>query len=68
MLMELIKNIEMTKMTLNQETPFIQVIDNPVLPLPVDRPNKFNFMLMGTILSILFSLLYLTGNKILRGL
>lgn len=46
MLLELIKNIETTKMSLREEMPIIQIIDRPVLPLPVERANLIKEILL----------------------
>ncbi|SDP56920.1 Chain length determinant protein [Mucilaginibacter sp. OK268] len=37
---EIVKNLEISKISLRQEMPLIQVIDRPVLPLPVDKISK----------------------------
>jgi hypothetical protein len=68
MLMELIKNIEMTKMTLSEETPLFQIIDHPVLPLPVSRPDRLTFMLLGTVVFGFSSILYFVIRRILVNL
>ncbi|MDB5123357.1 MAG: lipopolysaccharide biosynthesis protein [Mucilaginibacter sp.] len=39
-LSELVKNLEISKMTLLQQTPLIQVIDKPILPLKKHRTGK----------------------------
>jgi hypothetical protein len=36
-LTELIKQVELAKVTLRKEKPLIQVIDRPILPLPKER-------------------------------
>lgn len=64
MLMELIKNIEMTKMTLSEETPLLQIIDHPVLPLPVSRPNWLMFTLIGIGVFGISSIIYLVFRRI----
>jgi hypothetical protein len=64
MLMELIKNIEMTKMTLNEETPLFQIIDHPVLPLPVNRPNRLKFIILGSVAFGISSIIYLYLRRI----
>ncbi|HQT24911.1 MAG TPA: lipopolysaccharide biosynthesis protein, partial [Daejeonella sp.] len=49
MLLELIKNIETTKMSLRDEMPLIQIIDRPILPLPVERPNLVKEVIVWTV-------------------
>jgi len=60
---ELVKNLEMSKMGLLKETPLIQVIDQPILPLSTNKTNNlmgiiigfvFIFILMGAFFSIKF--------------
>jgi hypothetical protein len=47
---ELSKNLESRKMTLTQETPLIQVIDSPALPLQVILPDPKMYAIIGAIL------------------
>ena len=49
-LTELIKNLEMTKITLQKETPLIQVIDEPVFPLQKVIFSKIKGVLTGMVL------------------
>jgi hypothetical protein len=44
---EIIKNLEISKVSLVQETPIIQVIDAPVLPLSVDHIGKIKGSVIG---------------------
>lgn len=44
---EMKKNLEVMKMTINQETPLVQVIDAPVYPLEKDRLGKVKGILIG---------------------
>lgn len=44
---EIIKNLEISKLSLRQETPLIQVIDRPVLPLPVYVLGKLKSVIVG---------------------
>ena len=44
---EMIKNIEMLKLDLARETPLIQVIDSPVLPLENDKWGKKKGLIAG---------------------
>jgi hypothetical protein len=51
---ELAKNVEIAKMTLLQETPLVQVIDRPILPLRIEKFGKSDGIILGgLILSIL---------------
>jgi hypothetical protein len=48
---ELVKNLEIAKMSLLQATPLIRVIDSPVLPLDMERVGKSKGILYGGIIS-----------------
>jgi tetrahydromethanopterin S-methyltransferase subunit G len=57
---EIVKNLEISKITLRQEKPLIQVIDSPVLPLFVAKVGKVKGILIGVVLGCvlcIFSLL-----------
>lgn len=49
-LTELVKQSELAKVTLRKETPLIQIIDRPILPLAKVRFGKAQGILMGGIL------------------
>ncbi|MFM1754722.1 MAG: hypothetical protein RLZZ236_1661 [Bacteroidota bacterium] len=67
-LTELVKQTELAKVTLRKETPLIQVIDRPILPLPKEQLGKAKGILLGGVLAgflTLFVLLFrLVLNKI----
>jgi hypothetical protein len=46
---EIVKNLEISKISLRQETPLIQLIDQPILPLDVDKVGKFKGAFIGLI-------------------
>lgn len=50
------QNLEMAKFTLSQETPVIQIIDTPVLPLKIDKMSRLKAALIG---SFLFGFLFI---------
>lgn len=50
-LTELVKQTELAKVTLRKETPLIQVIDRPILPLPKERFGKAKGLVMGGFLA-----------------
>lgn len=52
-LTELVKNLELARISLRQETPLIQVIDEPVLPLKKERLGKAKGFMLGGILLVL---------------
>jgi hypothetical protein len=65
-LTQLVTNLEMAKVTLLRETPLIQLIDRPVLPLKKDKPGKAKSLLMGGILAGFLIVLYLIARKLLK--
>ncbi|BDU23588.1 Wzz/FepE/Etk N-terminal domain-containing protein [Flavobacterium sp. GSB-24] len=50
-LTELVKQSELAKVTLRKETPLIQVIDKPILPLPKEKFGKLKGLILGGILA-----------------
>ncbi len=44
---EIVRNLEVSKISLRQEAPLIQLIDRPILPLAVDRISKVKGILIG---------------------
>ncbi|MES2376100.1 MAG: lipopolysaccharide biosynthesis protein [Bacteroidota bacterium] len=61
-LSELVKNLEIAKMSLLQETPLIQIIDKPILPLEREKSNKFFAMIIGACLLSFLAAIYLIVN------
>jgi len=60
-LTELVKQSELAKVTLRKETPLIQIIDKPILPLPKEQFGKAKGILMGGFLAgflVVFSLIF----------
>jgi len=56
---ELLKNLELSKITLRRETPLIQIIDAPMLPLKKVRTGKFFSGLLFSICAFIFSSSYM---------
>jgi hypothetical protein len=67
-LTELVKQSEMAKVTLRKETPLIQVIDRPILPLSKERFGKAKGIVMGGFLAFFFMGLFLSMRRFLREL
>jgi uncharacterized protein involved in exopolysaccharide biosynthesis len=64
-LTQLVTNLEMAKVSLRKETPLIQVIDRPILPLKKEKVGKLKSLILGgflagflTILILVFRILY----------
>ena len=62
-LTQLVGNLELAKISLRKETPLIQVIDTPILPLPKEKLGKLKAGILGGFLSGLFSVLFLVFMK-----
>ena len=65
-LTQLVTNLEMAKVTLLRETPLIQLIDRPTLPLKKEKPDKAKSLLMGGILSGFLTMLYFIVRKLVN--
>ncbi len=63
---ELLKNLELSKFNLLRETPLIQVIDEPMLPLKVIKTGRLLGMIYGGLLAGFLCLCYLTFIYMLR--
>lgn len=67
-LTELVKQSELAKVTLRKETPLIQVIDHPILPLPNEKFGKAKGILIGGILTGFLAVLFLLVKRIFNSL
>jgi len=63
---EVVKNLEISKTILNQETPVIQMVDQSTFPLPKERVGKLKSLILGVLLAGFFIILYLLAQKWLR--
>jgi uncharacterized protein involved in exopolysaccharide biosynthesis len=64
----IIQNLEMTKFQRSQEEPIIEIIDEPILPLKVEKFGKAKGILIGGFLTGLLLLGFLVLRKVLKGL
>jgi hypothetical protein len=60
---ELLKNLELAKITLRKETPLIQPIDSPQLPLEIEKPGKVLYPVLGGIIGFILCVFYLVFKK-----
>jgi hypothetical protein len=65
-LTELVKQTEMAKVTLRNETPLIQVIDSPILPLAKARFGKAKGLVLGGFLAGFLVVLGLITRRLLK--
>ncbi len=64
---EIVKNLEIAKINLRQEKPLIQVIDSPVLPLPIDKVSKVKGIIIGFFIGLVFITCWLLLKRVLSG-
>lgn len=67
-LTELVKNLEISKVSLRKETPLIQVIDQPIFPLEKQRKSKVVSGIVGGILCGFLAIAWLLLSKIFRNI
>lgn len=65
-LTELVKNLEISKVSLRKETPLIQVIDEPIYPLPAKKHGKVLSFIVGAFLSGLAGMIWLSTRRALK--
>lgn len=63
---EIIKNLEMAKITFRKDKPLIQIIDEPVLPLESDRVGKLIGLIVGGMLGGVLVVMGLSFRKFLK--
>jgi hypothetical protein len=66
LLTSLLANLEISKVSLRKETPLIQVIDSPKLPLEKEKKSRLKYMILGGFLAGFLSVIYLIFSKLLR--
>ena len=67
-LTEIVKQAELAKVTLRKETPLIQVIDQPILPIKKKKFGKAKGILLGCILAGFLTILGLIVRRIFKEL
>lgn len=67
-LTELVKQTELAKVTLRKETPLIQVIDQPILPLKKEKFGKVKGVVMGGVLAVFLVVLGLIVRRLLKSI
>ncbi|CAD0008528.1 Wzz/FepE/Etk N-terminal domain-containing protein [Flavobacterium salmonis] len=65
-LTELVKQSELAKVTLRKETPLIQIIDRPILPLPKERFGKAKGLIFGVFLTSLMTVIVLIIRRFFK--
>lgn len=65
-LSELVKNLELAKITLRREAPLIQVVDKPILPLENKKLGKIKGIIFGALVGGVLIIIFLVGRKYLH--
>ena len=64
MYLEIVKNLELSKLTLLNKTPIIQIIDKPILPLEEEVKSLLVFGILGLFLGAFLSLFFFIFRKL----
>ena len=65
-LTNLVVQLELAKITLRKETPLIQLIDRPILPLQKEKFGKLKSIILGGFLSSFLFILYLIFGQLYK--
>jgi hypothetical protein len=65
-LTQLVAQLELSKVSLRKETPLVQLIDRPIMPLEKDEINIFIYSFLGGIFSVFMALLYLFFGRLYK--
>ena len=65
---EVVKNLELAKFSLSQETPVIQIVDRSYLPLKLEKKSKFLYSIAGGFLAGVLAIMFLLTRRWYRQL
>jgi uncharacterized protein involved in exopolysaccharide biosynthesis len=65
-LTQLVAQLELSKISLRKETPLVQLIDRPILPLEKDKVGRLKSLVLGGFLAGFLTVLYLVFGKLYR--
>jgi len=66
MYLEIVKNLELSKITLLNQTPIIQIIDKPILPLNQEIKPKSLLGILGAFLGMFLSVFFFVFRKLFK--
>lgn len=66
MLGELVKNLELSKISLRNEKPLLEVVDVPIFPLYKDKFGKAKGLILGGIVAGILSIVFLLIKRFLK--
>lgn len=61
---QMAKTLESSKIDLEQATPLIQVIDAPIYPLPINKPNLIINIVLGGIIGVVLTSIFLILRRV----
>jgi hypothetical protein len=65
-LTQLVAQLELSKVSLRKETPLVQLIDRPILPLEKDKVGRLKSLLLGGFSAGFLTVLYLVFGQLYR--
>jgi hypothetical protein len=65
-LTQLVAQLELSKVSLRKETPLVQLIDRPILPLEKDKVGRLKSLVLGGFLAGFLTVLYLVIGQLYR--
>jgi hypothetical protein len=65
-LTQLVAQLELSKVSLRKETPLVQLIDRPILPLEKDKIGRLKSLVLGGFLAGFLTVLYLVFGQLYR--
>ena len=65
-LTQLVAQLELSKVSLRKETPLVQLIDRPILPLEKEKVSKLNSLILGGFLAGFLTVLYLIFSNLYK--
>lgn len=65
-LTQLVAQLELSKVSLRKETPLVQLIDRPILPLEKDKVGRLKSLVLGGFLAGFLYILYLIFGRLYR--
>ncbi|HAI84715.1 MAG TPA: hypothetical protein DCL43_13705 [Chitinophagaceae bacterium] len=63
---EVVKNLEVAKITLQKETPLFQMVDEPRMPLKAKKLGKLFSLVVGSFLAGVLGIMFLLFKKLLK--
>jgi uncharacterized protein involved in exopolysaccharide biosynthesis len=67
-LTQLVGQLELSKVSLRKETPLVQIIDRPILPLEKEKPSRIKFFILGGFFVGFLFVLYLVFGRLYKNL